>query len=76
MVQLCALLWHLICFSAHNGTLLFTSLDAHRGCSPSFRGDLEILGYNILYWLCGTLPWQKCAQKPEAVKFLFSVFVV
>ncbi|VDM20950.1 unnamed protein product [Wuchereria bancrofti] len=54
-------------FSAHNGTLLFTSLDAHRGCSPSFRGDLEILGYNILYWLCGTLPWQKCGQKPEAV---------
>ncbi|VBB34287.1 unnamed protein product [Acanthocheilonema viteae] len=52
---------------AHNGTLLFTSLDAHRGYSPSFRGDLEILGYNILYWLCGTLPWQKCAQKPEAV---------
>ncbi|VDK77482.1 unnamed protein product [Litomosoides sigmodontis] len=52
---------------AHNGTLLFTSLDAHRGCAPSFRGDLEILGYNILYWLCGTLPWEKCAQKPEAV---------
>uniref|UniRef100_A0A0R3RZJ9 non-specific serine/threonine protein kinase n=1 Tax=Elaeophora elaphi TaxID=1147741 RepID=A0A0R3RZJ9_9BILA len=54
---------------AHNGTLLFTSLDAHRGCSPSFRGDLEILGYNILYWFCGTLPWEKCAQRPEAVKF-------
>ncbi|VDN88184.1 unnamed protein product [Brugia pahangi] len=52
---------------AHNGTLLFTSLDAHRGCSPSFRGDLEILGYNILYWLCGTLPWQKYGQKPESV---------
>ncbi|CAG9534434.1 unnamed protein product [Cercopithifilaria johnstoni] len=52
---------------AHNGTLLFTSLDAHRGCAPSFRGDLEILGYNILYWLCGTLPWQKCAQKPETI---------
>ncbi|KAM3719541.1 Serine/threonine-protein kinase [Dirofilaria immitis] len=52
---------------AHNGTLLFTSLDAHHGCAPSFRGDLEILGYNILYWLCGTLPWQKCSQKPEAV---------
>ncbi|VDK67635.1 unnamed protein product [Onchocerca ochengi] len=54
---------------AHNGTLLFTSLDAHRGCAPSYRGDLEILGYNILYWLCGTLPWQKCIQKPEAVTF-------
>ncbi|VDM97249.1 unnamed protein product [Thelazia callipaeda] len=52
---------------AHNGTLLFTSLDAHRGCAPSFRGDLEILCYNILYWLCGTLPWQKCILKPEAV---------
>uniref|UniRef100_A0A915PV35 non-specific serine/threonine protein kinase n=1 Tax=Setaria digitata TaxID=48799 RepID=A0A915PV35_9BILA len=52
---------------AHNGTLLFTSIDAHRGCAPSFRGDLEILGYNILYWLCGMLPWQKCGQNPESV---------
>uniref|UniRef100_A0A0K0DNY8 non-specific serine/threonine protein kinase n=1 Tax=Angiostrongylus cantonensis TaxID=6313 RepID=A0A0K0DNY8_ANGCA len=43
---------------AHNGTPLFTSCDAHRGCHPSYRGDLEILAYNIMYWLNGSLPWQ------------------
>ncbi|VDK58123.1 unnamed protein product [Gongylonema pulchrum] len=58
---------------AHNGTLLFTSLDAHRGCAPSYRGDLEILAYNILYWLCGTLPWQKLTEKPDEVKKPFFV---
>jgi vaccinia related kinase len=41
----------------HEGTLEFTSLDVHRGATPSFRGDLEILFYNILHWLGGRLPW-------------------
>ncbi|CAF3859989.1 unnamed protein product [Rotaria sp. Silwood1] len=40
----------------HEGTLEFTSLDVHRGAAPSFRGDLEILFYNILHWLDGRLP--------------------
>jgi vaccinia related kinase len=41
----------------HEGTLEFTSLDVHRGAVPSFRGDLEILFYNMLHWLGGHLPW-------------------
>src|SRR6202044_963661 len=41
----------------HEGTLEFTSLDVHRGATPSFRGDLEILFYNMLHWLGGRLPW-------------------
>lgn len=41
----------------HEGTLEFTSLDVHRGASPSFRGDLEILFYNLLTWLGAQLPW-------------------
>lgn len=24
-----------------------------------FRGDLEILGYNLVHWLNGSLPWEK-----------------
>ena len=52
---------------AHNGTALFTSCDAHRGCLPSFRGDLEILAHNMLYWMTGNLPWQHCEQDPEQV---------
>lgn len=45
---------------AHNGTPLFTSTDAHRGCLPSYRGDYEILGHNLLAWLGGIdkLPWK------------------
>ena len=41
----------------HEGTLEFTSIDVHRGATPSFRGDLEILFYNMLHWLGGRLPW-------------------
>uniref|UniRef100_A0A183C9X2 non-specific serine/threonine protein kinase n=1 Tax=Globodera pallida TaxID=36090 RepID=A0A183C9X2_GLOPA len=52
---------------AHNGTPLFTSCDAHRGCLPSFRGDLEILVHNMLYWLTGTLPWEAFEQKLDEV---------
>lgn len=52
---------------AHNGTAIFTSLDAHRGCSPSYRGDLEILAYNIIYWISGSLPWQKLEKQPDQV---------
>ncbi|XP_051153821.1 serine/threonine-protein kinase VRK1-like [Leptopilina boulardi] len=43
---------------AHEGTLEFTSRDAHHG-THSRRGDLETLGYNLLQWLCGKLPWEK-----------------
>lgn len=42
---------------AHDGTIEFTSRDAHIG-AHSRRGDLEILGYNLLQWLCGRLPWE------------------
>ncbi|CAF1623111.1 unnamed protein product [Adineta ricciae] len=41
----------------HEGTLEFTSLDVHRGATPSFRGDLEIMFYNMLHWLGARLPW-------------------
>ncbi|KAK0082161.1 hypothetical protein PV326_007312 [Microctonus aethiopoides] len=43
---------------AHEGTLEFTSRDAHHG-THSRRGDMETLGYNILQWLCGKLPWEQ-----------------
>uniref|UniRef100_A0A1I7WRU6 non-specific serine/threonine protein kinase n=1 Tax=Heterorhabditis bacteriophora TaxID=37862 RepID=A0A1I7WRU6_HETBA len=52
---------------AHNGTAIFTSLDAHRGCHPSFRGDIEILAYNMIYWLTGTLPWVALESSPDKI---------
>jgi vaccinia related kinase len=48
---------------AHAGTLEYTSRDAHAGAF-SRRGDLEILGYNMLQWLCGTQPWNN-SEDPE-----------
>ncbi|KAI1294188.1 Serine/threonine-protein kinase VRK1 [Halotydeus destructor] len=42
---------------ANNGTVEFTSRDAHIGALAR-RSDLEILAYNVLSWLSGgRLPW-------------------
>lgn len=43
---------------AHDGTIEFTSTDAHKGVAPSRRGDMEILAFCMLQWLCGKLPWE------------------
>ncbi|XP_067136447.1 serine/threonine-protein kinase VRK1-like isoform X1 [Centruroides vittatus] len=51
---------------AHDGTIEFTSRDAHIG-AHSRRGDLEILGYNMLQWLCGSLPWEDNLKNLEYV---------
>ncbi|XP_075452322.1 serine/threonine-protein kinase VRK2 isoform X2 [Ascaphus truei] len=50
-----------------NGTIEFTSLDAHKGVAPSRRGDLQILAYCMLQWLCGKLPWDQNLENPTAV---------
>ncbi|NXC65415.1 VRK2 kinase, partial [Anhinga anhinga] len=52
----------------HNGTIEFTSVDAHKGVAPSRRGDLEILGYCMLQWLRGKLPWEHNLKDPVAVQ--------
>lgn len=42
----------------HNGTIEYTSRDAHCGV-PTRRGDLEILAYNVVHWWSGAqLPWE------------------
>lgn len=51
---------------AHAGTILFCSRDAHKGVF-SRRSDLESLGYNIIYWLTGQLPWKNELDEPEKV---------
>ncbi|TGZ56049.1 Nucleosomal histone kinase 1 [Temnothorax longispinosus] len=51
---------------SHYGTLQYTSRDAHMGV-PTRRGDIEILSYNIIMWLCGSLPWEKLLE-PVAVQ--------
>uniref|UniRef100_UPI0037E92B5F serine/threonine-protein kinase VRK3 n=1 Tax=Semicossyphus pulcher TaxID=241346 RepID=UPI0037E92B5F len=50
----------------HEGTTEFISLDAHKGAAPSRRSDLQSLGYCMLRWHTGTLPWTALAN-PEQV---------
>ncbi|KAH8277629.1 hypothetical protein KR018_002398 [Drosophila ironensis] len=52
---------------AHDGTLEFTSRDAHLG-AHSRRSDLECLGYNLVYWSEGCLPWKEAAQQQQQEK--------
>lgn len=52
----------------HDGTIEFTSIDAHKGVSPSRRSDLEILSYCLVQWLCGRLPWEDKLQDPLYVR--------
>lgn len=51
---------------AHNGTIEYTSRDWHMGV-PTRRGDMEILGFNLLHWLASTLPWEPDIKNPEKV---------
>ncbi|XP_037543671.1 serine/threonine-protein kinase VRK1 [Nematolebias whitei] len=51
-----------------NGTIEYTSLDAHMGLAPSRRGDLQILGFCLLQWLCGSLPWDGVLKQPTQVQ--------
>lgn len=51
---------------AHDGTIEYVSRDAHQGVQTR-RGDLEILAYNMIHWISGTLPWMKQLSKPSVV---------
>ena len=52
---------------AGDGTIEYTSLDAHVGASPSPRGDFEILLYCLVHWATGTLPWWSDLEDKDKV---------
>lgn len=52
----------------HNGTIEYTSRDAHCGV-PTMRSDLEVLAYNLITWFGFLLPWEsgKLLENPVKV---------
>ncbi|XP_016421619.1 serine/threonine-protein kinase VRK3 [Sinocyclocheilus rhinocerous] len=53
--------------TAHQGNISFISVDSHKGAGPSRRSDLQSLGYCMLYWMTGSLPWSQLSQTSSAI---------
>jgi len=47
----------------NDGTIEYMSLDVHKNITPSRRSDLESLGYLMVKWYLGYLPWDRI-KKP------------
>ena len=51
------------------GTARYASISAHRGDHTTCANDMESLGYMMMYWLRGALPWSGLKARSSVEKY-------